>query len=72
MKSVPHPLTCCFNISVLCNILARFEEGMLSKYDLHTAAQALLESRIKELQMQMLLIIKQRLVAYYQGENLIR
>ena len=26
----------------------------------------------KELQMQMLLIIKQRLVAYYQGENLIR
>ena len=29
-------------------------------------------SRIKELQMQMLLIIKQRLVGYYQGENLIR
>ena len=50
----------------------KFEEGMLSTFDLHTAAQALLESRIKELQMQMLLIIKQRLVGYYQGENLIK
>ena len=50
----------------------KFEEGMLSPFDLHTAAQTLLESRIKELQMQMLLIIKQRLVAYYQGENLIK
>ena len=50
----------------------KFEEGMLSTFDLHTAAQTLLESRIKELQMQMLLIIKQRLVAYYQGEKLVR
>ena len=50
----------------------KFEEGMLSTFDLHTSAQTLLESRIKELQMQMLLIIKQRLVAYYQGENLIK
>ena len=50
----------------------KFEEGMLSTFDLHAAAQTLLESRIKELQMQMLLIIKQRLIAYYQGENLIR
>ena len=50
----------------------KFEEGMLSTFDLHTAAQTLLESRIKELQMQMLLIIKQRLVGYYQGENLIK
>ena len=50
----------------------KFEEGMLSTFDLHSAAQTLLESRIKELQMQMLLIIKQRLVGYYQGENLIR
>ena len=50
----------------------KFEEGMLSTFDLHTAAQTLLESRIKKLQMQMLLIIKQRLVGYYQGENLIR
>ena len=50
----------------------KFEEGMLSTFDLHAAAQTLLESRIKELQMQLLLIIKQRLVAYYQGENLIK
>ena len=50
----------------------KFEEGMLSTFDLHTAAQTLLESKIKELQMQMLLIIKQRLVGYYQGENLIK
>lgn len=50
----------------------KFEEGMLSTFDLHTAAQTLLESKIKELQMQLLLIIKQRLVAYYQGENLIK
>ncbi len=50
----------------------KFEEGMLSTFDLHTAAQTLLESRIKELQMQMLLIIKQRLVEYYKGEKLIR
>ena len=32
----------------------KFEEGMLSTFDLHTAAQTLLESRIKQLQMQML------------------
>ena len=50
----------------------KFEEGMLSTFDLHTAAQTLLESRIKQLQMQMLLVIKQRLVDYYQGENLIK
>ena len=50
----------------------KFEEGMLSTFDLHTAAQTLLESKIKELQMQMLLIIKQRLVGYYKGENLIK
>lgn len=50
----------------------KFEEGMLSTFDLHTAAQTLLESRIKELQMQMLLVIKQRLVEYYQGEKLVK
>ena len=59
--------------SLAYHMLSRkFEEGMLSTFDLHTAAQTLLESKIKELQMQMLLIIKQRLVAYYQGENLIK
>lgn len=50
----------------------KFEAGMLSTFDLHTAAQTLLESRIKQLQMQMLLVIKQRLVDYYQGKNLIK
>lgn len=50
----------------------KFEEGMLSTFDLHTAAQTLLESRIKQLQMQMLLVIKQRLVDYFQGKNLIK
>lgn len=50
----------------------KFEEGMLSTFDLHTSAQTLLESRIKQLQMQMLLVIKQRLVDYYQGKNLIK
>ena len=50
----------------------KFEEGMLSTFDLHTSAQTLLESRIKQLQMQMLLVIKQRLVSYYRGENLIK
>ena len=50
----------------------KFEEGMRSTFDLHTAAQTLLESRIKQLQMQMLLVIKQRLVDYYQGKNLIK
>ncbi len=50
----------------------KFEEGLLSTFDLHTAAQTLLESRIKQLQMQMLLVIKQRLVSYYQGKSLIK
>ena len=50
----------------------KFEEGMLSTFDLHIAAQTLLESKIKQLQMQMLLVIKQRLVEYYKGEKLIR
>ena len=50
----------------------KFEEGMLSTFDLHTAAQTLLESRIKQLQMQMLLVIKQRLVDYYAGKSLVR
>lgn len=66
------------NKKVVSNSLAyymssrKFEEGMLSTFDLHTAAQTLLESRIKQLQMQMLLVIKQRLVDYYQGKNLIK
>lgn len=45
----------------------KYEEGMLSTFDLHTAAQTLLDSRIKLLQMRLMLEMKQRLVNYYKG-----
>ncbi len=45
----------------------KYEEGMLSTYDLHTTAQTLLESRIQLLQMRLMLEMKQRLVNYYKG-----
>lgn len=48
----------------------KYEEGMLSTFDLHQVSQTLLGSRIKLLQMQMLLTIKNKLVNYYQGEKL--
>jgi outer membrane protein len=48
----------------------KYEEGMLSTFDLHTAAQTLLESRIKLLQTQLLYGLKQRLVEYYNGKPL--
>lgn len=48
----------------------KFEEGMLSVFDLHTSSQTLLESRIRLLQMRLLLMMKQRLVAYYKGTPL--
>ncbi len=48
----------------------KYEEGMLSTFDLHTAAQTLLESRIKLLQTQLLYGLKQRLVDYYHGKAL--
>lgn len=48
----------------------KYEEGMLSTFDLHTASQSYLESRIHLLQAQMLYIIKQRLVRYYQTGTL--
>ena len=50
----------------------RFEEGMLSTFDLQTSARTLLESRVRTLQMQMLLVMKRRLVEYYQGRPLVR
>lgn len=50
----------------------RFEEGMLSTFDLQTSARTLLESRVRTLQMQMLLVMKRRLVEYYQGQPLVR
>ena len=43
----------------------KYEEGMLSTFDLHEASQTYLESRVKLLQMQMMAAIKQRLVNYY-------
>lgn len=48
----------------------KYEEGMLSTFDLHTASQTLLQSRIKLLQTQLLMTIKQRLVDYYNGGQL--
>lgn len=43
----------------------KYEEGMLSTFDLHESSQTYLESRITLLQMQMMVAIKQRLVNYY-------
>ena len=43
----------------------KYEEGMLSTFDLHEASQTYLQSRITLLQMQMMAAIKQRLVNYY-------
>lgn len=48
----------------------KFDEGMLSVFDLHTSSQSLLESRIKLLQTQMMLVLKEKLVKYYKGTPL--
>ena len=45
----------------------KYDEGMLSVFDLHTLSQTLQESRVHLLQTQMLLAIKQRLVMYYEN-----
>ena len=50
----------------------KYEEGMLSTFDLHTASQTLLDARIRLLQTQMLYLIKQKLVSYYQTGSLIK
>ena len=50
----------------------KYEEGMLSAFDLHTASQSLLDARIRLLQTQMLYLIKQKLVSYYQTGSLIK
>lgn len=58
--------------SVACLLSRRkYEEGMLSTFDLHTSAQTLLQSRITLLQMQMMYLLKKKLVDYYKGEPLI-
>ena len=43
----------------------KYEEGMLSVYDLHTTAQTFLQSRLLLLQSEMMLALKARLVNYY-------
>lgn len=43
----------------------KYEEGMLSTFDLHEAAQTYLGSQITLLQMRMLVAIRQKLVNYY-------
>jgi len=48
----------------------KYEEGMLSTFELRTSANTLLESRIKLLQMRLLYVMKQRLVEYYKGKSL--
>lgn len=48
----------------------KYEEGMLSTFELRTSSQKLLESRIKLLQMRLLYVMKERLVDYYKGRNL--
>ena len=48
----------------------KYEEGMLSTFDLHTASQTLLDARIRLLQTQMLYVIKRKLVEYYKGNEL--
>lgn len=50
--------------------MRKYEEGMLSTFELRTSANTLLESRIKLLQMRLLYQMKERLVAYYKGEAL--
>lgn len=48
----------------------KYEEGMLSVFDLHTASQALLQSRVARLQIRLMLAVKRRLLAYYQDGTL--
>ena len=43
----------------------KYEEGMLSTFDIHESAQALLESSVTLLQLRMLLAIRLKLVKYY-------
>lgn len=49
----------------------KYEEGMLSTFELRTSGQTLLESRVKLLQMRLLYVMKQRLVDYYKGRPLV-
>lgn len=50
----------------------KFEEGMISAMDLKTSSSTLLQSRILLLQTKMLYILKNRLVEYYKGNELVK
>ena len=53
-------------------VAGKYERGMVSALDLQTAADKLLEARSERLRARLQYIIKVRLVAYYNGEPLIR
>ena len=46
--------------------IRKYEEGMLSTFDLHTSAQTLHNSRVRLLQTKLMAEIKKRLVKYYE------
>lgn len=45
----------------------KYEEGLLSVFDLHTSAQTLHDSRVRLLQTRLMAMIKRRLVCYYES-----
>ena len=53
-------------------VAGKYERGMVSAIDLQTAADNLLEARSERLRARLQYILKVRLVAYYNGEPLIR
>lgn len=53
-------------------VSGKYERGMVSALDLQTAADRLLEARSERLRARLQYIVKVRLVAYYNGEPLIR
>ena len=53
-------------------VSGKYERGMVSALDLQTAADRLLEARSERLRARLKYIVKVRLVAYYNGEPLIR
>ncbi|MEG1585947.1 MAG: TolC family protein [Bacteroidales bacterium] len=52
--------------------LKKYEKGMLDIFDLQTAANTLFQAKVTQIQIQLNYLIKQRLLAFYQGIPLIR
>ncbi len=50
--------------------LRQFEEGLSTAIDLHTTSTQLLQSKATLLQCRLMAIVKEKLVHYYQGENI--